>query len=288
MNSIRRSGWLFYHQNIKMFDVFLARGILVSVSVFASFVIVASVGVLFDFMPPISDPGLIVAAWCADTFFVMSFASVVAGVSGLSEVVEKLLHPLMYLTLPLTGAFTLTSWLPPPPRPNGHRVVAAGERVRNVSRWSVSRLGQDDLELAIHSRVLACSVSHRHSADETRAQNHRRAVGSVVVSRGSGPRVRPSLRRHRRKAASHSLTRGGHMFTDETRGRLRRPVAAPLYPHAHVGDFVRGRQSAGCSERDPGCRHGSAHRDGARLVLRETDGSVRPRIRTVERDHDRG
>jgi capsular polysaccharide transport system permease protein len=122
MNSIRRSSWLFYHQNIKMFDVFLARGILVSVSVFASFVIVASAGVLFDFMPPISDPGLIVAAWCADTFFVMSFASVVAGVSELSEVVEKLLHPLMYLTLPLTGAFTLTSWLPP--------------RARTVIEWS--------------------------------------------------------------------------------------------------------------------------------------------------------
>ena len=43
----------------------------------------------------------------------MSFASVVAGMSEFSEIFEKILHPVMYLSLPLTGAFTLTSWLPP-------------------------------------------------------------------------------------------------------------------------------------------------------------------------------
>lgn len=113
MASIKRSGWLFYHQNVKMFDVFLARSLLISISIFASFVIVATFGMLFEFMAPVRDPGLVVAAWCVDTFFVMSVASIVAGLSELSEVVEKLLHPLMYLTLPLTGAFTLTTWLPP-------------------------------------------------------------------------------------------------------------------------------------------------------------------------------
>jgi len=113
LGSVKASGWLFYHQNVKMFDVFLARGFLISLSIFASFVIVAAVGVLFDFMPPVRDPGLTVAGWCVDTIFCLSFASVVAGLSEFSDIVEKILHPLMYLTLPLTGAFTMTSWLPP-------------------------------------------------------------------------------------------------------------------------------------------------------------------------------
>jgi len=116
LGSVKASGWLFYHQNVKLFDVFLARGFLISLSVFTSFVIVATFGALFDFMPPVRDPGLTVAAWGVDTFFCMSFASVVAGLSEISELVEKLIHPLMYLTLPLTGAFTLTSWLPPQAR----------------------------------------------------------------------------------------------------------------------------------------------------------------------------
>ncbi len=113
LGSIKASGWLLYHQNVRAFDVFLARNLLISLSIFTSFTILATFGALFDLMPPVRDPGLVVAAWCVDTLFCMSFATVVAGVSEFSEMVEKLLHPLMYLTLPLTGAFTLTSWLPP-------------------------------------------------------------------------------------------------------------------------------------------------------------------------------
>jgi capsular polysaccharide transport system permease protein len=113
IGSIKRSGWLFYHQNIKLFDVFLARSLLISVSVFTSFVIVATVGVLFDFMQPMRDSGVVVVGWCADTVFCMSFASVIGGASEFSEFIEKMIHPVLYLTLPLTGAFTLTTWLPP-------------------------------------------------------------------------------------------------------------------------------------------------------------------------------
>ncbi len=122
MGMIRNSGWLYYHQNVKMFDVFVAQSILISIGIFTSFVIVAAVGTLFDFMQPVRDPGLVVAAWCVDTLFCMSFATVVAGVTELSELIEKFVHPLMYLTLPLTGAFTLTSWLPP--------------RARSIIDWS--------------------------------------------------------------------------------------------------------------------------------------------------------
>ena len=113
ISSIKQAGWLFYHQNVRLFDVFVARSLLISISIFTSFVIISTVGALFGFMPPVRDPGMTVAAWCLDTLFVMSFASVVAGLSEFSEIVEKLLHPLMYLTLPLTGAFVMASWLPP-------------------------------------------------------------------------------------------------------------------------------------------------------------------------------
>jgi capsular polysaccharide transport system permease protein len=123
IHSLRHNAWLFYHQNVTTLDILLARGLLVSVSVFASFVLVCSVGLMFDnIFPPVRDPGLIVAAWCLDTLFCISFAIVVAGLSELSEFIEKVIHPLMYLTLPLTGAFTMTSWLPP--------------RARVVMEWS--------------------------------------------------------------------------------------------------------------------------------------------------------
>jgi capsular polysaccharide transport system permease protein len=122
IHALRRTGWLFYHQNVGALDVLIAQGLLQSLSIFTSFVLVCGACVLWGVFPPVRDPGILVAAWVLDTLFCMSFAIVIAGLSELSEFVEKLLHPLMYLTLPLTGAFTMTSWLPP--------------RAREVLYWS--------------------------------------------------------------------------------------------------------------------------------------------------------
>ena len=113
MGVIKRSSWLFYHSNVHILDVFIARIVLDSIAILTSFAIVACFGVIFGFMDPPSDYGLLLAAWCLDTLFCGSCASVVAGLSEISEIVEKLLHPLMYLTLPLTGMFALAAWLPP-------------------------------------------------------------------------------------------------------------------------------------------------------------------------------
>jgi capsular polysaccharide transport system permease protein len=120
--SLRGGARLLYHHNVNALDILLAKGLLQSVSIFASFVLVCSVCVMWDIFPPVRDPGLIVAAWCLDSLFCISFSIVTAGLSELSEFTEKILHPLMYLTLPLTGAFTMTSWLPP--------------RARTVVEWS--------------------------------------------------------------------------------------------------------------------------------------------------------
>ncbi|WP_170152987.1 ABC transporter permease [Roseiarcus fermentans] len=122
MGTIKRNAWLFYHQHVHVVDMFLAHIILESIAILTSFSIIAFFGVMFGLMDPPSDYGLLLTAWGADTLFCLSFASVVAGLSEFSEIVEKLLHPLMYLTLPLTGSFALASWLPP--------------RVRVIVEWS--------------------------------------------------------------------------------------------------------------------------------------------------------
>jgi capsular polysaccharide transport system permease protein len=105
--------WLFYHQNIQAVDIVIANCVMKSISIFTSFVIVVSVCMLFGVIKPIADPGLVLAAWCMDTLFCFSFAVFIAGFAALSEMIEKIMHPLMYLTLPISGAFTMTYFLPP-------------------------------------------------------------------------------------------------------------------------------------------------------------------------------
>jgi capsular polysaccharide transport system permease protein len=113
LNSIHLSGWAFYHRNINILDLLVAHCLKESIAIFTSFVILYGACLLFKVLDPVRDPGLIVAAWCLDTLFCTSFSILMAGIAGLSEIVERLTHPLMYITLPITGAFTMTDWLPP-------------------------------------------------------------------------------------------------------------------------------------------------------------------------------
>jgi capsular polysaccharide transport system permease protein len=119
---VRREAWLYYHRNVMATDIIIARTVLTSLGVFTSFWVVYLMGLLFGIFGPPKDLFATIAAWVLDTLFVMSFAMFVAGLSEISDFVEKLIHPLMYLTLPLTGAFTMTVWLP--------------ARMRDIVSWS--------------------------------------------------------------------------------------------------------------------------------------------------------
>jgi len=114
LNLIHHSGWMFYHRKIHVLDSLMASTLIECVSILTSFIIIALVCALFGAMEPIRDPGLFLAAWGLDTLFCFSFSVVTAGLSALSEIVERLTHPLLYLTLPISGAFVMTAWLPPP------------------------------------------------------------------------------------------------------------------------------------------------------------------------------
>jgi capsular polysaccharide transport system permease protein len=113
LSLLHRSGWLFFHQDIHILDAVIAGTLIESVSIITSSTIIATVCILFGAMEPIRDPGLVLAAWCLDTLFCFSFSVFMTGVAGLNEVVERFMHPLLYLTLPISGAFAMTAWLPP-------------------------------------------------------------------------------------------------------------------------------------------------------------------------------
>jgi capsular polysaccharide transport system permease protein len=105
--------WLFYHRNVHVFDLLLAHCLLKSVAIFASFAVIAAVLMLFGVIQPFRDPGLIIAGYGLDTLFDFSFSLLLAGIASQNEYVEKLTHPVMYLTLPISGAFFMTDWMPP-------------------------------------------------------------------------------------------------------------------------------------------------------------------------------
>jgi len=110
--SISRSIWLAYHSSVHPLDVLIAKSLMGSLGIFGSFVIGYVILYIFGAAEAPRDPLLIIMAWLLDTLFCFSFSLVVTGLSEMSSLVERLLHPVMYLTIPLTGTFSFTSWLP--------------------------------------------------------------------------------------------------------------------------------------------------------------------------------
>ena len=91
-----------------------------------------------------SDPGLVIAAWCMDTMFAMAFASVLAGLSQFSDVVEKLAPG--SVPDPAVERSVRDDPLAPAPGQTSRRVVAARARCRDVPGGRVRAFGQDDVE----------------------------------------------------------------------------------------------------------------------------------------------
>lgn len=61
---------------------------------------------------PMRDPLLAMGAWGLGTWFCASFGLILAGLSEFGDVLERVLPVSLYLTIPLTGVFTMQSWLP--------------------------------------------------------------------------------------------------------------------------------------------------------------------------------
>lgn len=112
VRAMSHSAWMTYHANVGYFDVLLAKSLVPCIGVFGSFVLAYVPLYLLGAMEPPRDPLLMVGAWALMAWFGFAFSLVLAGASELSELVEKFIHPVMYLTLPLTGTFFMVSWLP--------------------------------------------------------------------------------------------------------------------------------------------------------------------------------
>lgn len=112
MHCFRQNAGLLFHRNVRPLDTILARFFLETIGTFVAF----SVSYLFlyalDSILPIYDLFLLISAWFLLAGFSFAVATILAAFSELWEPAEKFVQPLMYITIPLTGAFSMLSWMP--------------------------------------------------------------------------------------------------------------------------------------------------------------------------------
>jgi capsular polysaccharide transport system permease protein len=119
---IRRNCGLLFHRNIRVLDILISRALLESIAILTAFFIAYVPLALFGAVSLIRDPLLLFGAWVLHTWFSSAVGLIIAALTELSEGFERFIPPTMYITLPITGAFTMQSWLP--------------QNLREVLAWS--------------------------------------------------------------------------------------------------------------------------------------------------------
>lgn len=107
---------LLYHRQVKVLDFILVRVSIEAIGAMGAYIFAGIVLYFFGYFPIPSSVGSIVFGWAIYCFFVFSICTVLAPLSEMSEVVEKLVPISVYLSIPFSGVFNLASWLPAPIR----------------------------------------------------------------------------------------------------------------------------------------------------------------------------
>lgn len=146
---LSRNAALFYHGQVKLMDLLIARALLEAIGIFAAFMVAFVPLYLLGFCPGIRDPLVLIGGFVFSAWFAFAFGMIIAGLSEMGETVEHLIQPVMYLTIPATGIFFMVDWLPPKlqelalwsPLVNGVEMFRSGLFDQDVqTHWSFTYL----------------------------------------------------------------------------------------------------------------------------------------------------
>lgn len=104
---------LMYHRQVKVIDFIFVRVLIEVIGGSMAFLFIGIVlGAIGEFPVP-ADLGAALAGWFLYCLFTFSLCLVLAPLSEISDVLEKLLPVTIYVQIPASGAFNMLSWLTP-------------------------------------------------------------------------------------------------------------------------------------------------------------------------------
>jgi capsular polysaccharide transport system permease protein len=113
VGAVKFNSSLMYHRQIKIVDFILVRFFVEMVGSMMAYVFIFIALSPFDIMPVPYDLGMFLAGWFIYSFFTLSLCLVIAPISEMSEVIEKLIPVTTYVMVPFSGTFFLVQWLTP-------------------------------------------------------------------------------------------------------------------------------------------------------------------------------
>jgi len=103
---------LLFHRQVTTVDILLSRILLEICGGTLSGLIVAFGAWTLGYMDPPENWGLICLGLFCLYLFSIGFALILAALTEMSEILDRFIGPVMYVSLPFTGAFSMVDWFP--------------------------------------------------------------------------------------------------------------------------------------------------------------------------------
>ena len=110
MAGVASNKGLLYHRNVKVLDLLYARGVMEFSACTVSFILLSVIFSALDLMSLPDDPLKVLLGWTLYAWFSFAFGLVAAYMGSSNEIFDRVAHILMYLSMPLTGAFAMVAW----------------------------------------------------------------------------------------------------------------------------------------------------------------------------------
>jgi capsular polysaccharide transport system permease protein len=107
------NGSLLYHRQVKVTDFILVRVLIEFIGATMAWLFIAFALGILGYIPVPAYPGMMVAGWLLYGLVILSICFVIAPLSEMSEVIEKIMPVSTYIAIPVSGVFTMASWAPP-------------------------------------------------------------------------------------------------------------------------------------------------------------------------------
>lgn len=113
VSSFTANSGLMYHRQVTVFDIILVRFLIEFIGHMMAYVFIATVLFALGFFPLPYDMGFIILGWLYYSIFTFAITIIVAPLSEMSDVLEKVIPVTTYLMVPFSGAFYLVGALYP-------------------------------------------------------------------------------------------------------------------------------------------------------------------------------
>jgi capsular polysaccharide transport system permease protein len=102
-----------YHRQIKVLDFIFVRFLIEMIGAMMAYLFIGTLLIIFNEFPVPADFEALFVGWFLYCWFSLSLCLVLAPLSEMSDVLEKIIPVTIYIMIPFSGTFAMVSWLTP-------------------------------------------------------------------------------------------------------------------------------------------------------------------------------